>query len=58
MDAYYRVHDQGKFTEYNSASWFVPPEENMLYIFPAWLYHKVEPNLSKQPRISFSFNVS
>ena len=58
MDAYYKVHDQGKFTEYNSASWFVPAEENMLYIFPAWLYHKVEPNLSKQPRISFSFNVS
>jgi|TARA_E500000178_G_scaffold322140_1_gene346685 uncharacterized protein (TIGR02466 family) len=58
MDAYYRVEDQGKFTEYNSASWSVPPEENMLYIFPAWLYHKVEPNLSKQSRISFSFNVS
>ena len=57
MDSFYKANEQSKFTEYNSSSWYMPAEENALYLFPAWLYHKVRPNLSKQPRISFSFNV-
>ena len=46
------------YNNYNSTSWYLPALENYLYIFPSWLYHHVEPNLSKQPRISFSFNVN
>jgi len=32
------------------------PEENRAIIFPAWLWHQVEPNQSNEPRISVSFN--
>jgi ectoine hydroxylase-related dioxygenase (phytanoyl-CoA dioxygenase family) len=27
-----------------------------MLIFPSWLYHGVEPNLSEAPRASLSFN--
>jgi uncharacterized protein (TIGR02466 family) len=40
----------------NSSTYFFPPQENCLLIFPSWLFHHVEPNLSKEERISFSFN--
>jgi len=43
---------------YNSSSWFLPVKENVLYIFPSWLKHYVEPNLSKEDRISISFNIN
>jgi uncharacterized protein (TIGR02466 family) len=42
----------------NSSSYFLPPQENCLHIFPSWLIHYVEPNLSKEERISFSFNTT
>ena len=32
------------------------PQENRAIIFPAWLWHTVEPNQSTEPRISVSFN--
>ena len=32
------------------------PQENRAIIFPAWLWHQVEPNESNEPRISVSFN--
>ena len=32
------------------------PKENRTIIFPAWLWHSVEPNESNEPRISVSFN--
>jgi uncharacterized protein (TIGR02466 family) len=42
---------------YNSLTWFFPPEENKLVLFPSWTLHRVEPNLNlKEKRISFSFN--
>ena len=34
----------------------VDPLEGRIIIFPAWLWHCVEPNLSKEIRISVSFN--
>jgi uncharacterized protein (TIGR02466 family) len=43
---------------YNSPSWSFEPEENTLYLFPSWLKHYVNPNLSKQERISISFNLT
>ena len=32
------------------------PQENRVVMFPAWLWHSVEPNQSKDMRISVSFN--
>jgi uncharacterized protein (TIGR02466 family) len=45
-----------EYNELNSSRYFLPPQENCLYIFPSWLMHYVEPNLSKEERISFSLN--
>ena len=45
------------FNSYNSHCWEFIPEENVIYLFPAWLKHSVQPNLNKnEERISFSFN--
>jgi len=40
----------------NSASWGYSPKENLLLLFPSWLKHHVEPNMSNESRISMSFN--
>tara|TARA_Y100000004_G_scaffold6407_1_gene7316 strand:+ start:75 stop:662 length:588 start_codon:yes stop_codon:yes gene_type:complete len=45
------------FNTYNSSKWWLPVKEGMLYIFPSWLKHSVEPNMSDKERISISFNV-
>tara|TARA_R100001369_G_C3296317_1_gene164878 strand:- start:335 stop:892 length:558 start_codon:yes stop_codon:yes gene_type:complete len=45
-----------KFNEYNSTEWFQVPEENLCLLFPSYISHYVEPNLSQQERISISFN--
>jgi uncharacterized protein (TIGR02466 family) len=45
-----------EYNTLNSSSYFLPPQENCLHIFPSWLMHYVEPNLSNEERISFSFN--
>lgn len=43
---------------YNAASWWLESIENRLYIFPSWLVHGVEPNMSKkEKRIAISFNI-
>ena len=34
----------------------IEPIENRAVIFPAWLWHSVEPNKSNDIRISISFN--
>ena len=47
-----------KYNEHNSPSWMVPPVENQLLLFPSWLRHRVEPNLTDGERISISFNLS
>ena len=41
---------------YNSCWWTLPVVTNTLFIFPSWLEHQVQPNLSKKDRISLSFN--
>jgi uncharacterized protein (TIGR02466 family) len=46
------------FNNYNSKTWNLYSEENIMYIFPSWLKHVVGPNLSKEERISFSFNTT
>ena len=39
-------------------TFFVEPEKNVLYIFPSWLQHFVDANMSKEERISLSFNAN
>ena len=46
------------FNNYNSPRWFLPAEAGLLYLFPGYLNHSVEPNMNKTTkRISISFNV-
>tara|TARA_Y100000289_G_scaffold28501_1_gene28135 strand:+ start:377 stop:967 length:591 start_codon:yes stop_codon:yes gene_type:complete len=44
--------------QYTSKTWTVLPEEGDLVIFPSWLSHYTEPNMSTDDRISISFNTS
>jgi uncharacterized protein (TIGR02466 family) len=45
-----------KYNSYNSMKTSFLAKENTLYLFPSFVKHYVEPNLSKEKRISFSFN--
>ena len=44
------------WNQFNTVSHWRKAEENLLYVFPGWLRHSVEPNLSNEKRISISFN--
>lgn len=46
------------FTPYTSQVYKIPGDTNKLLLFPSWLEHYVEPNLSKVDRISIAFNVT
>jgi uncharacterized protein (TIGR02466 family) len=47
-----------EFNKYNSTIWSFNNVEGELLLFPSWLKHRVEANLSKKDRISISFNIS
>ena len=49
--------DIDTYNFYNSLVWSLSSIENRIIIFPSWLDHLVEPNLSHEKRISISFNV-
>jgi len=57
IELFIKNNDIIEFNNYNSSTFSVKPEENMLYFFPSWLNHFVKPNLSKEKRISISFNL-
>ena len=40
----------------NSPVWWYTSSDNMLFLFPSWLQHQVQPNMSHEDRISISFN--
>ena len=46
------------FDETNSISWQIVPEVNKLVMFPGWIEHEVEQNLSNEDRISIAFNTA
>lgn len=46
-----------KQTDFTAEEVRLRPEEGRMYIFPGWLEHGVEPNLSTEDRVSISFNV-
>lgn len=58
LDIWVPDHNIKNFNHYNSTSWAFKPEDNYLFLFPAWLNHSVKPNLSQEERISISFNIS
>ncbi len=50
--------ERKNYTKYNSPSWWIPSETGLLYIFPSWIKHRVDPNMNKdEERISISFNL-
>lgn len=40
-----------------SSNYAVQPQSLACIIFPSWLEHYVEPNMSDEPRVSISFNI-
>lgn len=46
-----------KPTEFTVSELRMPPEEGRMYVFPGWLEHGVDENLSDHDRVSISFNV-
>ena len=41
-----------KCNKYTSSIWEIFPEEGKLLLFPSWLEHEVDQNLSQEKRIS------
>jgi uncharacterized protein (TIGR02466 family) len=58
VEIFFSGLDIMEYTKYNSSSYLLKPEVSLLHIFPSFLNHCVEPNLSNQERISFSFNTN
>ncbi len=46
-----------EFTPWTFQTVRYPPSAGRMLIFPSWLYHSVEPNLSDGERIGLSFNI-
>ena len=53
----YRYPEKEKGTFHSNQVVTLRPEEGDLLIFPSYLYHSVEPNLSDEDRIVISFNI-
>jgi uncharacterized protein (TIGR02466 family) len=58
IENYLNEQDIYEYNLNNSSSYFITPEINTLYLFPSWLNHYVKPNLSKEKRVSISFNLN
>ena len=58
MSADWHSNHHITYTDYNGLTYWIKPETSYLYLFPSWLKHHVEPNLSKKNRVSVSFNVN
>ena len=46
------------FNTFNSAYYKLVPKIGDLILFPSWLKHSVEPNMTQKERVSISFNLS
>ena len=58
MEHTYSTIDFKEWNMFNIHTRWQEVRENILYVFPGWLKHRVEPNLSKEKRISISFNIT
>jgi uncharacterized protein (TIGR02466 family) len=52
------LHDDYKKTYHIYPSLEINPQEGMLLLFPSYLMHKVNNNISNKERISISFNIN
>ena len=57
MEHTYSEIDFKEWNVFNIHTRWQEARENILYVFPGWLRHLVEPNLSNEKRISISFNI-
>lgn len=55
FDYMYAIKDPNNWYSLQSTQYV--PSPGMLLIWPAWLYHEVPPNQSKEPRTSIVFNL-
>ena len=53
----YRYPEKEKDTIYSNQVVTLKPEEGDLLVFPSYLYHSVEQNLSDEDRVVISFNI-
>lgn len=44
-------------TDFTAEEILMPPEEGRMYVFPGWMEHGVEENMSDRDRVGISFNV-
>ena len=49
--------DPSEYNLYNSTSWEIKPEKNLMIIFPSYLFHKVTTHTSEEDRYSLAFNL-
>lgn len=45
-----------EINNFTAQNWVIQPKNNMLVLFPSWLEHDVDQNLSDDDRISIAFN--
>ena len=58
MESNWDMRDMSKYTPVNSSRYKLVPNKGDLVIFPSWLKHTVEPNMTNKDRVSISFNLS
>ena len=58
IDSNWNNDDINNFNTVNSSIYRLVPNIGDLVLFPSWLKHKVEPNMTNKERISISFNLS
>lgn len=46
-----------ELTDFTAQEIQMPPEEGRIYVFPGWMEHGVEENMSDRDRVGISFNV-
>ena len=51
------LNDPSEFNIYNSTSWNISPQKNMIVFFPSYLFHKIETHNSNIIRYSLAFNI-
>tara|TARA_R100001126_G_C4886508_1_gene182797 strand:+ start:2775 stop:3386 length:612 start_codon:yes stop_codon:yes gene_type:complete len=58
IEHYYPWAHRGGQNAFVTDEFSFPPFDNGLFLFPSWVKHYVNPNMSKEERISIAFNVS
>ena len=51
------LNNPSEFNIYNSQSWKISPQKNMIVFFPSYLYHQIETHNSNIIRYSLAFNI-